>query len=260
MKRSVILGLLLFVGVILSVSLISAVVENCNNWVDDNGNGLIDYADSYCKPFCISPKVVTFIEGGIGDGNPGFITENYFALCCNKKECMGFGFCAKNGSVSGSAVCSANSTKAVWCKKGFINDETGRCINKSAPEKCYNFIDDNGDGKTDFVDATCASKCLSFGKKVTYTEIGNGTGAPRGLIKDTKIAGCCLANECYIKGTGCVNDSTAVGNYRCSVLGSSAVWCNSDHFHNNGLGFCVDLLDKWGIRYCTPRKCGLSIH
>jgi|SRR3989344_2583023 len=123
--------------------------EICSDGKDNDGDGLIDYKDPQCVSQCLSPKQITSLKLGNGLGAPAMLKENNsIAGCCLSTQCYAVGTgnyggliipgCRDNlniietrssgGSVIETEICSSAGTSSVWCKKGFVNDGDGNCV------------------------------------------------------------------------------------------------------------------------------------
>jgi len=115
--------------------------EVCGNGVDDDGNGLVDCADSVCRslPACIVP--VEICNNGIDDDRDGRID-------CSDPDC--------------TAECNITTTEI--CNNGIDDDGNGlvdladpACGGHGGGEICNNGIDDDSDGKIDCLDPDCVA-------------------------------------------------------------------------------------------------------
>ncbi|MFA6023456.1 MAG: vWA domain-containing protein [Candidatus Pacearchaeota archaeon] len=118
--------------------------EICDNRIDDDSDGLIDYMDVIDCPAnqCTSQgKLVLFPMPGLGVGSPWtpFERFNNYKGCCYSNQCYSGneqkGGCFVNNqkldlsdSEFGVLLCSVAGNNARWCKDGFVNDGSGNCI------------------------------------------------------------------------------------------------------------------------------------
>ncbi|MEK6891297.1 MAG: myxococcus cysteine-rich repeat containing protein, partial [Nanoarchaeota archaeon] len=142
-----------------SSSVIFGQNEICNNGLDDDINGLIDYADPFCSNSCLLPSKITFEKAGLGAGAPWTppVYNSSYAGCCLTTQCYYYvdssDYNCVNADVgitkfiSGNLInsyCKVNGNSAVWCKTGYINNGTGGCILSSMTNTTNMTILDQG--------------------------------------------------------------------------------------------------------------------
>jgi len=141
--------------------------RNCNDRIDNDGNGFFDYADEDCISSNSCQQVITPVRGGTDAGAPwpppADIYRNEiietgsggeYAGCCPAKNCYsglyptGAGStpslvgCYSNGGTVvvggtiGTITCSVSGDSVVWCKDGYVNDGDGKCVveNPACPD------------------------------------------------------------------------------------------------------------------------------
>jgi hypothetical protein len=128
-------------------------VEVCNDGIDNDGDGLIDCADTDCAtdPSCSAQCCFDTIRNACVNS------------CCQNGVCLGNCYC-------GTGWCSRCGTGGTetQCSDGVDNDHDGlidcrdpdcananNCLNHH--EICNNHVDDDGDGLIDCADPDCAS-------------------------------------------------------------------------------------------------------
>ncbi|HLD98323.1 MAG TPA: hypothetical protein VI815_03275 [Candidatus Nanoarchaeia archaeon] len=138
--------------------------EICNDLIDNDKDGYIDYADSSCVSQCIIPNKITTQKVGSGSGAPVLIKENSsIAGCCASSQCYIEGTGCVNaghlrtihsGSQSESSFCSVNSGNGVFCKSGYKNDGSGNCV-----QCTFETIQAQCSGKLCGVSNSCGEVC-----------------------------------------------------------------------------------------------------
>ncbi len=121
------------------------VVEDCRNGIDDNGDGLIDCADSFrcggvedCK---FEDRNFNCADGIDNDGNGDVDCDD--ALC----DCTSIEICNNRLDDDGDGLVDCADTVGVGSNcKDFVGCE----------RECNNGIDDDGDGFFDYYDGDCA--------------------------------------------------------------------------------------------------------
>ena len=157
--------------------------EVCTDLIDNDCNGLRDYADPACPaPQCTAQagkKVVNPIAGS-GDGKPDFYqgtgatyTVTTAAGCCAATDCYGAnnGCFAQGGTLPLTGETLVCSTGNVWCQVGYKNDGTGKCVVDTTPQTCV-----DSDGNDPYTKGTVTSG------GVTYTDScqNGGLEVPQG--------------------------------------------------------------------------------
>ncbi len=137
--------LLVFILLFSHFAFAQVVVEDCRNGIDDNGDGLIDCADSFrcggvedCK---FEDRNFNCADGIDNDGNGDVDCDD--ALC----DCTSIEICNNRLDDDGDGLVDCADTVGVGSNcKDFVGCE----------RECNNGIDDDGDGFFDYYDGDCA--------------------------------------------------------------------------------------------------------
>ena len=131
--------------------------ENCTNGIDDDGDGFIDCQDPDCKthPSCKSkpPENCTNRKDDDGDG----------LIDCNDPDCFTHPGCTSNPENCTNGIDDDGD--------GLIDCQDPQCYNHPSCKKqedCTNSIDDDGDGLIDCQDPDCKThpSCGGPGKEI----------------------------------------------------------------------------------------------
>ena len=160
-------GFLILFLCVASAALGQVTIENCKNGIDDDGDGLIDCADTFqCA----------------GETDCGFEERNF--NCTDGIDNDG------DGDIDGDdSDCNSQTPQDEICGNGLDDDGDGlvdcfdnECFsNSSCFENCTNGIDDNGNGLIDCADrlrcageTDCSSESLNFNCFDGYDNDGDG--------------------------------------------------------------------------------------
>lgn len=181
------------------------VSENCDNTVDDDGDGLVDCADEECDqhPRCLPEDICNDRVDNDGDGR----------IDCDDPDCLSLEVCqpelcdnllddnndgqidCQDAQCVGLEVCDGVET----CWGGIDEDGDGYtdcddddCLGQPVcePEDCGNGVDDDGDFKVDCADRSCieSSDCV-------------GTACEAALIDETVTLALSAGNQVARVGT-----------------------------------------------------------
>ena len=147
----------------------------CDDFYDNDGNGLTDCEDPSCQATaaCVPGQGAVGAPCDVNDqctanaGDPLCIAETwsgwpagYCSEFCDlvTNDCAPGATCLDVGLGSGNGLCFAECAANADCQPGYYCDQgyAGVCLPGTAPEYCDNQVDDNGDGLVDCADPQCS--------------------------------------------------------------------------------------------------------